>query len=90
MPRQTAYDLLAIASNEDAEANRTDSVQSIRAGRTAKKQALTIADAVDRAAAAVERVLGLLPEQDRAKALDKLVERLASTYAAATADREAV
>ena len=90
MPRQTAYELLALASNEDAEANRTDSVQSIRAGRTAKKQALTIADAVDRAAAAVERVLGLLPEQDRAKALDKLVERLASTYAAATADREAV
>ena len=90
MPRQTAYDLLSVASDEDVEANRTDSVQSIRAGRTAKKQASTIADAVDRAAAAVERVLGLLPEQDRAKALDKLVERLASTYAAATADREAV
>ena len=39
----------------------------IRAGRTAKKQALTIADAVDRAAEAVKRVLGLLPEEDKAK-----------------------
>src|ERR1017187_249262 len=89
MPRQTAYELLALASNEDAEANRTVSVQSPRTARPAKKQALTIADAVDRAAEAVKRVLGLLPEQDRAKALDELVERLASTYAAATADREA-
>jgi len=89
VPRQTAYDLLTLVSNEDAEANCTDSVQSPRVARPAKKLALNTAQAVDRAAAAVERVLGLLPEQDRPTALDKLVERLTSTYVDATADRKA-
>jgi hypothetical protein len=89
LPRQTAYDLLAVASEEDAEGNRTDSVQSLRRRRPARKQALSTAEVVDRAAAAVERALGLLPEQDRGKALDKLVERLKGLYADSTADRRA-
>ena len=85
LSRQTAYDLLTVAGEVD----RTVSVQSPRAARPAKKQTLTTVEAVDRATVAVERVLDLLPEQDRANALDKLVERLTSTHSDAAADRKA-
>ncbi len=89
LPRQTAYDLLAVASSEDAEGNRTVSVQSLPKTRATKKKTLTMVAAVDRATAAVERILRILPEQDRAEAADKLVERLKSMYAESMADRRA-
>ena len=89
--RRTAYDL--VDAVEEAEAAETsmcaESAQSPRAARPAKNQVITAAEAVEKAAVAVERVLDRLPEQDRLKALDKLVERLTNLYADATADRKA-
>jgi hypothetical protein len=80
LPRQTAYDLLAVAR----EADSTVSVQSPRAARSAKTFGLE--EAVDKAAGAVQRTLGRLPEKDRQAALNRLVERLGSLYVDETAE----